>query len=107
ANFAGTCGRSRFVAPIILKIAGRTNCKNVTNADTGFPGRPKIRQLERKTEPSPALRVRLSLLEGEDLGEGVSCSTRPNKNGFPGLTATRQISIFTPSSHNASFTKSC
>jgi transcription-repair coupling factor (superfamily II helicase) len=37
----------------------------------------------------------------------VSLSNDPNKNGFPGLTATRQISIFAPSSRNASFTKSC
>jgi len=50
-------GRSRSFAPIILKIAGRTNCKNVTNAETGFPGKPKMRHLP-------------------------NC---PNKNGLPGF----------------------
>ena len=37
----------------------------------------------------------------------VSLSNHPNRNGFPGLTATRQISMFAPSSRSASFTKSC
>src|SRR5947199_4900194 len=78
-NFAGTFGRSKFVAPIILKIAGRTNCKNVTKAETGFPGNPN-------TAHSPI---------------------RPKTNGLPGLIATLQMSIFAPSDRNVDWTKSC
>jgi hypothetical protein len=48
ANFAGA-GKSRFVAPIIFKIAGRTKYRNVTKAETDYqanqtlqsPARPK------------------------------------------------------------------